>query len=149
MFSGLDSEVRRKKRKQLSRPIVNRIFDTAERIARDTALMGKDLLRKAVNYIRNQKESLRNFLLDGTAELSNNGCEQRMKPIKLDLKNSQNIGSEEAAEGAAFMHSLVESCRMNGKNPYDYLVDLLRKLGKPLDDLARRELLPDRWQPQC
>lgn len=149
MFSGLDSEVRRKKRKQLSRPIVNRIFDTAERIARDTALMGKDLLRKAVNYIRNQKESLRNFLLDGTAELSNNGCEQRMKPIKLDLKNSQNIGSEEAAEGAAFMHSLVESCRMNGKNPYDYLVDLLRKLGKPLDDLDRRELLPDRWQPQC
>lgn len=149
MFSGLDSEVRRKKRKQLSRPIVNRIFDTAERIARDTALMGKDLLRKAVNYIRNQKESLRNFLLDGTAELSNNGCEQRMKPIKLDLKNSQNIGSEEAAEGAAFMHSLVESCRMNGKNPYDYLVDLLRKLGKPFDDLARRELLPDRWQPQC
>lgn len=149
VFSGLDSEVRRKKRKQLSRPIVNRIFDTAERIARDTALMGKDLLRKAVNYIRNQKESLRNFLLDGTAELSNNGCEQRMKPIKLDLKNSQNIGSEEAAEGAAFMHSLVESCRMNGKNPYDYLVDLLRKLGKPLDDLARRELLPDRWQPQC
>lgn len=149
MFSGLDSEVRRKKRKQLSRPIVNRIFDTAERIARDTALMGKDLLRKAVNYIRNQKESLRNFLLDGTAELSNNSCEQRMKPIKLDLKNSQNIGSEEAAEGAAFMHSLVESCRMNGKNPYDYLVDLLRKLGKPLDDLARRELLPDRWQPQC
>lgn len=109
MFSGLDSEVRRKKRKQLSRPIVNRIFDTAERIARDTALMGKDLLRKAVNYIRNQKESLRNFLLDGTAELSNNGCEQRMKPIKLDLKNSQNIGSEEAAEGAAFMHSLVVS----------------------------------------
>lgn len=149
MFSGLDSEVRRKKRKQLSRPIVNRIFDTAERIARDTALMGKDLLRKAVNYIRNQKESLRNFLLDGTAELSNNGCEQRMKPIKLDLKNSQNIGSEDAAEGAAFMHSLVESCRMNGKNPYDYLVDLLRKLGKPLDDLDRRDLLPDRWQPQC
>lgn len=149
MFSGLDCEVRRKKRKQLSRPIVNRIFDTAERIARDTALMGKDLLRKAVNYIRNQKESLRNFLLDGTAELSNNGCEQRMKPIKLDLKNSQNIGSEEAAEGAAFMHSLVESCRMNGRNPYDYLVDLLRKLGKPLEDLARRELLPDRWQPQC
>lgn len=149
MFSGLDSKVRRKKRKQLSRPIVNRIFDTADRIARDTALMGKDLLRKAVNYIRNQKESLRNFLLDGTAELSNNSCEQRIKPIKLDLKNSQNIGSEDAAEGAAFMHSLVESCRMNGKNPYDYLVDLLRKLGKPLDDFARRELLPDRWQPQC
>lgn len=149
LFNGLDSESRRKKRMALSRPIVNRIFDKAERIARDATLMGKDLLKKAVNYMINQKESLRNFLLDGKAELSNNYCEQRMKPIKLDMKNCQNIGSEDAAEGAAFMHSLVESCRMNGKNPYDYLVDLLRKLGKPLDDLARRALLPDRWQPQC
>lgn len=149
LFADLDAEERRKKRARLSRPIVNRIFDKADRIAMDTALMGKDLLKKAVNYIRNQKESLRNFLLDGNAELSNNRCEQRMKPIKLDMKNCQNIGSEKAAEGAAFMHSLVESCRMNGKNPYDYLVDLLRNLGKPLDDLARRALLPDRWQPQC
>lgn len=149
LFKGLDSKSRCKKRMALSRPIVNRIFDKAERIARDATLMGKDLLKKAVNYIINQKESLRNFLLDGKAELSNNYCEQRMKPIKLDMKNCQNIGSEEAAEGAAFMHSLVESCRMNGKNPYDYLVDLLRNLGKPLDDLARRALLPDRWQPQC
>ena len=121
----------------------------ADRIAKDGVQMGKDLLKKAINYIRNQKDSLRNFLKDGTAELSNNLCEQRMKPIKLDLKNSQNIGSEDAAEDAAFMHSLVESCRMNGKSPYDYLVDLLGKLGKPLDDAARRALLPDQWQPQC
>ena len=149
LLSDLDSESRRKKRMGMSRPIINRIFEKADRIAADTSLMGRELLRKAVNYIRNQKDSLRNFLLDGKAELSNNRCEQRMKPIKLDLKNSQNIGSEDAAEGAAFMHSLVESCRMNGKNPYDYLVDLLRKLGKPLDDHARRALLPDRWQPQC
>lgn len=149
LFASLDSESRRKQRMKLSRPIVNRIFSMADRIASDTVLMGKELLRKAVNYIRNQKESLRNFLIDGAAELSNNGCEQRMKPIKLDIKNSQNIGSEDAARGSAFMHSLVENCRMNGKNPYDYLVDLFRKLGKPLDDLARRALLPDRWQPQC
>lgn len=149
ILSGLDSESRRKKRMGMSRPIINRIFDKVDRIAADSILMGRELLRKAVNYIRNQKDSLRNFLLDGNAELSNNYCEQRMKPIKLDMKNCQNIGSEAAAECAAFMHSLVESCRMNNKNPYDYLVDLLRKLGKPLDDPAKRALLPDKWQPQC
>lgn len=149
LFDGQDAEGRQKKRMSLSRPVVNRIFDKAESIAKDTALMGRELLRKAVNYVVNQKESLRNFLRDGTAELSNNLCEQRMKPIKLDLKNCQNIGSEEAAEDAAFMHSLVESCRMNRKNPYEYLTDLLRHLKDPLDDLAKRALLPDRWQPQC
>ena len=149
LFRGLDSKSRKKQRIKLSRTIVNRIFNTIDRLAADATLMGKDLLRKAINYIKNQKESLRNFLRDGQAELSNNYCEQRMKPIKLDLKNCQNIGSETAAECAAFMHSIVESCRMNGKNPYDYLVDLFHKLKKPLDDIAKRELLPDRWQPQC
>ena len=148
-FKGLDAEERGKRRARLSRPLVNRIFDRADAFARDTVLMGKELMRKAVNYIRNQKETLRNFLKDGIAELSNNLCEQRMKPVKLDLKNCQNIGSEEAAKDAAFMHSLVESCRMNGKNPYEYLLHLLRQLKKPLDDIGKRLLLPDQWVPEC
>ena len=59
--------------------------------------------------------------LDGKAEISNNFVEQRMKPIKLDLKNSQNIGSDNAAKRHAFMHSLIESCSMNKIAPYGYL----------------------------
>lgn len=148
-FKGLKPEDRGRKRKNLSRPLVNRIFDKAEAMAKDTALMGRELFRKAVSYICNQKETLRNFLKDGKAELSNNFCEQRMKPIKLDLKNCQNIGSEDAARDAAFMHSLVESCRMNNRNPYDYLLSLIRHLKKPLDDIGKRNLLPDRWVPEC
>ncbi|MBP3512641.1 MAG: IS66 family transposase [Prevotella sp.] len=149
VFSGMDSRTRCRRRKRLSRPIVNRIFDMAERIASDTVLMGRELLRKAVTYVVNQKESLRNFLRDGKAEISNNGCEQQMKPLKLDMKNCQNIGSEEAAKDAAFMHSLVQSCRLNDINPYEYLLDLLRRLKDPPDSRERAALLPDRWQPQC
>lgn len=77
--------------------------------------MGRPLLKKAVNYINNNAETLRNFILDGNAEISNNLCEQRMKPIKISLKNCQKIGSDGAAENAAFMHSLIESCRLNNK----------------------------------
>ena len=80
---------------------------------------------------------------------SNNLCEQRMNPIKLSLKNCQNIGSEGAAENAAFMHSLIESCRLNDKNPFDYLCFLLRKMRASLDDVGKRALLPDRWVPEC
>lgn len=149
LFSGLDKDQRREKRVKLSRPVINRIFAKAEAMAKDTILMGKELFKKAVNYIRNQQDSLRNILLDGIAELSNNIAELHIRPIKLDLKNCQNIGSEEAAERAAFMHSLIESCKMNDINPYDYLVDLFRKLKDPLDDDAKRRLLPDQWQPQC
>lgn len=149
LFKGMSPAERAANRQRTSLPILNRIYAMARRVASDAELMGRSLLKKAVNYINNQTETLRNFILDGNAEISNNLCEQRMKPIKLSLKNCQNIGSEDAAENAAFMHSIVESCRLNDKNPYDYLCSLLRKMRTCLDDAGKRALLPDRWVPEC
>ncbi len=34
---------------------------------------------------------------------------------------------------------------MNGKNPYNYPVNLHRKSGKPFDDLTKLTLLPYHW----
>lgn len=146
---NLDAKDRKKKRQAQSLPVLNRIFAMVNRISKDTELMGRELLGKAIKYIQNQAQSLRNFITDGNAEISNNECEQRMRPIKLSLKNCQNIGSENAARNAAFMHSLVESCRLNNINPAGYLKMLFDKIKEPLDDLAKRALLPDRWVPQC
>lgn len=146
---GMSAEERAKSRQRLSLPILNRIFVAAKRVATNAELMGKAILKKAVNYINNQVETLRNFIYDGNVEISNNLCEQRMKPIKLSLKNCQNIGSEEAAENAAFMHSLVESCKLNNKDPFRYLCSLFRKMRTALDDVGKRLLLPDRWVPEC
>lgn len=148
-YRNLDPVEREAKRRRFSLPVVNRIFAMARSVANDTVAMGRELIRKAIRYTLNQEQALRNFILDGNAEISNNEEEQRMKTIKLDLKNCQNIGSEDSAENAAFMHSLVESCRLCGKNPYEYLLALLRKLRDPLDDIGKRHLLPDRWVPEC
>ena len=75
----------------------------------DTKLMANELMRKAANYTLNQWKSLKNILKDGAAEISNNLCEQRMKPVKLLLKNCMNIGSENAAENSAFIFSLLKT----------------------------------------
>ena len=69
-----------------------------------------------VNY-----DSHLNFIKDGRVQILNNLCEQRIKPVKLNLKNCQNIGSENAAENTVFVFSLTESCRLNGINPETYL----------------------------
>lgn len=87
--------------------------------------------------------------IDSYFKLPNNLCEQRMKPIKLDLKSCQNIGSEKAAGCAAFMHSLMESCKLNGKDPFKYLLSLFRTLRNPPPPEQRRRLLPDQWVPEC
>ena len=57
--------------------------------------------------------SLGNFILDGRVQLSNNLGKQRMRPIKLNLKVCQNIGSETAAENPSFVFFLMESCKLN------------------------------------
>ena len=90
----------------------------------DAKIMANELMRKAANYTINQWKSLRNILKDGLAEISNNLCEQRMKPVKLLLKNCMNIGSEAAAENSAFIFSLIESCKLNDIDPQDYLKHL-------------------------
>ena len=106
-------------------------------------------MRKAVNYTINQWKSLRNILKDGSAEISNNLCEQRMKPVKLLLKDCMNIGSEGTAENSAFIFSLIESCKLNDIiDPQDYLKHLLECIlrGKDCD---RKALLSCFYEPEC
>ena len=65
--------------------------------------------------------SLKNILKDGSAEISNNLCEQRMKPVKLLLKNCMNIGSEDAAGNSAFTFSLEDYPHLAG---FQYMKDI-------------------------
>ena len=109
LLCALERKTEREKR---SVPIMARIYCRVKSLSKDVASMSNSLMKKAITYMLNQWESLRYFILDGRVQLSNNLCEQRMKPIKLNLKVCQNIGSETAAENASFMFSLMESCKL-------------------------------------
>ena len=105
--------------------ILSKIKTLARKFEKDTQLMANPLMAKAVNYMLNQWKSLENITKCGYAEISNNLCEQRMKTVKLNLKNCQNIGSEEAAKNATFMFAITESCSLNGVKPVEYIKHLL------------------------
>ena len=91
----------------------------------------------------NQWPTLENIMKSGIAELSNNLSEQRVKPIKLNLKNSQVIGSEDAAKRHCVAYSLVESCRLLGISVMQYFRELFARLSHTPKD-QRCELLPHR-----
>ena len=143
----LSGEQIKGKRRKLTGPILESIHHKVVMMMQDAKIMAK-LMRKAVNYTLNQWKSLRNILKDGAAEISNNLCEQRMKPVKLLLKNCMNIGSEDAAENSAFIFSLIESCKLNGIDPQDYLKHLFECIlhGKDCD---KKTLLPCFYKPEC
>ena len=103
--------------------------------------LGK-MTQAALKYIKNEWASMKNVLRFGDAELSNNLCEQMMRHIKTNLKNSQNIGSEYAAGNFCFMYSLVESCGFNSLSPIRYISHLLKTLPTLETSAERRNLLP-------
>lgn len=144
----LSGEQIKGKRRKLTGPILERIHHKVVMMMQDAKIMANELMRKAVNYTLNQWRSLRNILKDGAAEISNNLCEQRMKPVKLLLKNCMNIGSEDAAKNSAFIFSLIESCKLNGIDPQDYLKHLFECIlyGKDCD---KKTLLPCFYKPEC
>jgi len=144
----LSGEQIKGKRRKLTGPILESIHHKVVMMMQDAKIMANDLMRKAVNYTLNQWKSLRNILKDGAAEISNNLCEQRMKPVKLLLKNCMNIVSEDAAENSAFIFSLIESCKLNGIDPQDYLKHLFECIlhGKDCD---KKTLLPCFYKPEC
>lgn len=144
----LSSEQIKEKRLKLTGPVLERIHHKVVMMMQDTKLMANELMRKAVNYTINQWKSLKNILKDGSAEISNNLCEQRMKPVKLLLKNCMNIGSEDAAGNSAFIFSLIESCKLNDIDPQDYLKHLFECIlhGKDCD---KKPLLPCFYKLEC
>ena len=144
----LSHEEIKNKRKKLTGPIMERIHHKVVMLLGDTKAMANGLMKKAATYTLNQWSSLRNILKDGSAEISNNLCEQRMKPVKLLLKNCMNIGSEVAAKNSAFIFSLIESCKLNDIDPQDYLKHLFECIlnGKDCD---KKALLPCFYKPEC
>lgn len=105
--------------------ILGTIKTLASKFGNDMQLMANYLMAKAVSYMLNQWKSLENVIKCSYSEISNNLCEQRMKTVKLNLKNYRNIGSEEAANNAVFMFSITENCSLNRVNLINYLKQLL------------------------
>ena len=144
----LSGEQIKGKRLKLTGPILERIHHKVVMMMQDEKIMANELMRKAENYTINQWKSLRNIRKDGSAEISNNLCEQRMKPIKLLLKNGMIICSEDAAENSAFIFSLIENRKLNDIDPQDYLKHLFECIlhGKDCD---KKALLPCFYKPEC
>ena len=146
---GFTGDDRLAYRKKSTKPVLDTIKAAADRMWNDPGLMAVGLLKKAVGYLRNQWDHLSNILKSGVPEISNNLSEQRVKPIKLSLKNCLNIGSEEAAKKHAFMHSLAESCRLCSVNIADYFTNLFRHARSTLSSDDLRGLLPNHYCAKC
>ncbi len=104
----------------------------------------KSKLGKACAYALSQWPHMINYLQDGRIEISNNLCENSVRPIAIGRKNWQHIGSEAAGPVAANFMSLVETCKRCDVNVLAYFTDIFTRIADhPINRIE--ELTPENW----
>jgi len=85
-------------------------------------------LRSALGYTVRQQGALRAFLDDGRLRMDNNLSERELRKVVRIRDASLFAGSDEHAEAAGHILSLIASARLHNLDPERYLRDLIRVL---------------------
>jgi len=106
-------------RQTQSKPIIAKIDERLtlfESVATPSSSLGK-----AMSYTRKLWESLQVYLDDPELPIDNNAAERSLRNVVVGRKNWLFSGSLEAANAAAVCYSLMESCRLQGIDPWEYM----------------------------
>jgi transposase len=143
---GLDAAARGEERRRRSLPLVDTLDSWVDEL--HPRLLPKSPLRRATTYAINQRKFFRRCFSDGRFEIDSGRVERRIRPFAVARRNFLFTGSARGGERLAAAFTLVDSCLLLGLDPYEYLVDVIRKLeaGWPLKLLS--DLIPSRWAAQ-
>ena len=97
-------------------------------------------LGQAITYMRKHWTKLTLFLREPGAPLDNNACEAVVKRAIMHRKNSLFYRSVTGARTGDTFMSLIHSAELNGVEPFEYLIELLKH-----PEEVRRD--PAQWMP--
>lgn len=111
-------DLRRKVRDERSRKVVQQIRDWA--VAQRASPQSE--LRKAIDYMFKLWSGLTLFLDDPAVTLDNNGAERSLRGVVVGRKNHYGSRSERGTRVAALFYSLIDTAKLCGIEPRDYLL---------------------------
>ncbi len=106
------------------------------------AVLPGSLLGKALHYLSTQWAKLERYVQSGHYPIDNNSCENSIRPFVIGRRNWLFADTVAGANASANLYSLLETCKANGVDGYQYLRALLVALprAKTADDFEA--LLP-------
>ncbi|CAM4470751.1 Transposase IS66 [Shewanella livingstonensis] len=125
-------------RQQASVPILDKLKAWLEQ--NQPNLVGNSKLIEAANYMANQWHKLIRYVDDGRLSIDNNRAERAVKPFVIGRKNWLFSQTANGAHASATLYSIVETAKVNGLIPFDYIMVCLDELCKPEPDID--SLLP-------
>jgi transposase len=146
-LADLGCEERYARRQAQARPVIDEFY--AWVLTRNASQKSK--LGIALTYAKNQMPIIRNYLLDGRLEISNNLAERSIKPFVIDRKNFLFANTPAGADSSAVTFSIIETARESGLDPFRYLEYVFRKapILSHLDNNWVTALLPENAPDTC
>ena len=143
--AGMTPTERQRLRDEFSRPLLVEMEELL--LGHLHTVLPQSLFGKALHYLHGQWLKLLRCFDDGTWPLSNNACENAIRPFVVGRRNwlfSDTVGG---ATASANLYSLIETAKANRVDTYPYLVALFKALphAKTVDDYEA--LLPWRLTP--
>ena len=125
-----------------SEPLVQAFWAWCDEQCHRLDLLPKDPLSKALNYARARRASLQVILRCRWIPII---WERGLRPVPMGKKAWLFCWTEIGAERVGMIQSLLVTCRLQGVDPYVYLVDVLQRIAiHPANRVI--ELTPREWK---
>jgi transposase len=124
-WSKLPPSARLQKRKTVLAPFVDEFFAWVH-AQNDLSSQERGLVNKALGYAIRQELALRRFLDDGRLRMDNNNSENALRIVATGRKAWLFFGSDDHAQAAANLYSLIASCKLHSIDPERYLAEVIR-----------------------
>ena len=142
---GLTGEAVRAERQGRAQPLVAAFLRWVDGQFERHGLLPSSPLTKALAYVRERREGLQVYLHDPGVAIDTNHLERALRAIPMGRRNWLFCWTELGAQHIGMMQSLLVTCRLHGVDPYEYLVDVLQRVGQhPASRVD--ELTPRRWK---
>lgn len=138
--NNLSPQARYELRKQKSEPILKLFKEWLDLHLTKTSEQGK--IGQAIRYCLKNWEELNQYLKDGRIQIDNNLVENAIRPFALGRKNWMFAGSPVGARAGAIFYSLIETCKANSIEPYQYFCSVLNRIRFCQSEDDYRKLLP-------
>jgi transposase len=125
---GLDEEAKLAYRGEYSKPLVEDFFAWLKQTVTTEILLSTNPFGQAARYALAREAALKVFLTDPAVPIDTNHLEREIRPVALGRKNWMFCWTEVGARHVGIIYSLLSSCRLQGVDPYVYLVDVLQRV---------------------
>jgi transposase len=124
-WAALPPSARLQKRQTVLRSLVDEFFDWV-RAQNDLTSQERGVVHKALGYAVRQQLALRRFLDDARLRMDNNHSENALRVVASGRKAWLFFGSDDHAQAAANLYSLIAGCKLHGIDPERYLAEVIR-----------------------